>query len=272
VSITVEEKFDSRNVTSGENATAELRFVIRGTTSDIEARVALEDATPIFYNLYDDGSALLPRQSISVEPVGNDIWEGVVRSGVSGGLVTTDDFSFSFDTGGGSQHITQSLATIGSFSASGTPPAFGGAIGVTDNNVEGVDITVPVYTFSETYTFEDSLITPSYKMTLFNLTGKVNGYAWKGFAVGEALFLGASGTKRGFDAWEITYRFAGSPNRTGITVGTITGISKKGWEYLWIRYADKEDTTAKALVKQPLAAYVEQVYEYVDFSLLGIGV
>ena len=62
-----------------------------------------------------------------------------------------------------------------------------------------------------------------------------------------------------------------SPNRTGITVGDITGIAKKGWEYLWVRYEDAEDSTAKTLVKRPVAAYVEKVYESGDFAALGIG-
>jgi hypothetical protein len=60
-----------------------------------------------------------------------------------------------------------------------------------------------------------------------------------------------------------------SPNRTGITVGDITGISKKGWEYLWVRYADSEDAAAKAIVKKPVAAYVEKVYEVGDFGMIG---
>ena len=90
-------------------------------------------------------------------------------------------------------------------------------------------------------------------------------------AAGECLFLGASGSKRGEEDWEITFRFAASPNRTGITVGDITGIAKKGWEYLWVRYADAEDAAAKALVKKPVAVYVEKVYEDGDFSGLGIG-
>jgi hypothetical protein len=58
---------------------------------------------------------------------------------------------------------------------------------------------------------------------------------------------------------------------TGLAVGPITGIAKKGWEYLWVRYADVEDTGAKMLVKRPIAAYVEQVYEYANFAGLGIG-
>ena len=52
----------------------------------------------------------------------------------------------------------------------------------------------------------------------------------------------------------------------------ITGINKWGWEYLWVRYADAEDATAKALVKRPVAVYVEKVYDVGDFGLLGIGV
>jgi hypothetical protein len=40
---------------------------------------------------------------------------------------------------------------------------------------------------------------------------------------------------------------------------------------LWVRYADVEDTNARMLVQRPIAAYVEQVYPYTDFSGLGIG-
>lgn len=59
--------------------------------------------------------------------------------------------------------------------------------------------------------------------------------------------------------------------RTGLAVGEIIGISKKGWEYLWVRYVDAEDAVAKAIVKKPQAVYVESVYEQGDFSDLGIG-
>jgi len=60
-----------------------------------------------------------------------------------------------------------------------------------------VDITVPVYSFSETHYNSLAFVTESYKQTLFGLTGKVNNAAFKGFAAGEVLFLGASGSKRG---------------------------------------------------------------------------
>lgn len=267
--ITVEERFESRQVTMGINPSVELRYNIRGTNDDVVARVALEGASPLIYDFYGDGLWVIPRESASVEPVSTDIWEGIVRYCI---VPQENESTFSFDTGGGTTHVSQSLQTVGTYAAAGTPPNFGGAIGVTDDNVEGVDITVPVYHFSENHFLPDIEVTPAYKTTLFNLTGRVNNAGWKGFAAGEVLFLGASGTKRGLKAWEITYRFAASPNKSNMTVGSISGISKKGWEYLWIRYAETEDTSAKALVKRPLAAYVERVYEEGNFASLGIGV
>ncbi|MHC4982461.1 MAG: hypothetical protein ACYTF6_04740 [Planctomycetota bacterium] len=54
--------------------------------------------------------------------------------------------------------------------------------------------------------------------------------SYNGLAAGECLFLGASGSKRGADDWEINYRFAGSPNRANFMIGGITAASKKGWE------------------------------------------
>lgn len=266
--VTVEEKFDSRTVSTGQNASAELRYVVRGTNDDVEARTALVNASPLVYDLYNNGIDLLVRESITLEPVGDLLWEGIVRYGI---FPQTNESVFAFDTGGGTQHVTQSLATVGAYAPPGkTAPDFQGAIGVTADSVEGVDITVPVYQFSETHYLAAELITPAYKAALFFLTGKVNGGPFRGFAPGECLFLGASGSKRGLGDWEITFRFAASPNASNLRVGEITGIAKKGWEYLWVRYADAEDTNAKTLVKKPIAAYVEQVYEYGDFGLLGI--
>ena len=51
----------------------------------------------------------------------------------------------------------------------------------------------------------------------------------------------------------------------------MTGIAKKGWEYMWVRYTDKEDPVAKALVKWATAVYIERVYSMKDFSGLKIG-
>ena len=91
---------------------------------------------------------------------------------------------------------------------------------------------------------------------------------FKGLAAGECLFLGAAGSKRGLGDWEITFRFAGSPNVTGLAVGPISGISKKGWEYLWVRY--KTEQGNNTLKQVPAQVNVEQVIETYEFANLGL--
>ena len=271
--ITCTEKPDSRQYTEGQSA--ELIYTVRGTADEAAAMTSLKATAPTSFQG-------LVRQLPGVEPIYVDttnpdgsIWSGTVTYAPLQYATPpeTGDSVFSFDTGGGTQHITQSLSTVSSYAVNGTAPNFRGAIGVTHDSVEGVDIQVPVYNFSETHYIAATAVTDTYKGTLFQLTGKVNAATFRGLAAGECLFLGASGSQRGAEEdWEITFKFAGSANRTNLTVGQMTGIAKKGWEYLWVRYADVEDATSHTLVKQPVAAYVEKVYESGDFAGLGIGV
>ncbi len=266
---TLTEKIDSREWTTGEKPTVTMHYTLDGTSSDLTAKALLLSSTAENYDgLVRDDCTLDP---IFVDTVtGQGKWDCTVRYVASEDIPPeVGESSFSFDTGGGMQHITQSIQTIGSYAPPGkTAPDFQGAVGATHDNVEGVDITVPIYNFSETHYIANENVN---KGAYFALTGKTNDATFKGLAAGECLFLGASGSKRGEDDWEITFRFAASPNRTGLTVGDITSIDKKGWEYMWVRYADAEDTTAKAIVKKPVAVYVEKVYEDGGFSTLGIG-
>jgi len=271
---TLTEKLDSRRWNTGENASVEMVYVLTGTSNDLTAKALIVASTA---ETYDS----LIRQSIDIEPEWVDTgaddgrWNVTVRYGLKP-PPEIGESAFSFDTGGGMQHVTQSLSTISSHAPAGkTASDYKGAIGVTQNgdalSVEGVDIMAPVYSFAETHYIANALVTVAYRGKLFLLTGKVCNASFKGCAAGECLFLGASGSKRGADDWEITYKFAGSPNRTNIIIGDITVASKTGWEYLWVRYSDGDDAASKKLVKRPVEAYVEQVYEDGDFSELGIG-
>jgi len=270
MAIEVFEKFESQYTSAGVDPAQERHYSVLGTNDELSARLAVQAASPIAVDLYLDGTVLVWRQSIDMEPVGETHWLGVVRYST---VRPTNESTFSFDTGGGTAHITQSLSTIATH-ANPTQwliaPDFKGAIGATADSVEGTDIVVPLYQFAETHYLPATFVTPAYKASLFWLTGKVNSAGFKGFSAGEVLFLGASGSMRGGGDWEISYRFAASPNVTGLAVGPITGIAKEGWDYLWVRYLDAEDAVAKALVKVPAAAYVERVYARADLNDLGI--
>jgi hypothetical protein len=279
MAITVEEKIESREVSTGDRAAATLRYVIRGTDDDYEAWGALGTEAPAEWHG-------LVRTSHEVQPVHVEeghparcVWEGIARYGRRKQQPETNESRFSFDTGGGTQHITNSLETVGCY---GDPDEdfitdHLGVIGWDGQAVQGIDITVPVYRFTEVHYLPVVYVTESYKRDLFWLTGRVNSVGFRGFAVGEVLFLRASGSQRSSEDWEISFQFAASPNATDLKVGNITGIHKRGWEYMWTQFKtaagrDKDSGEETGdLIPKPKAVFIEQVYRYGDFSKLGIG-
>ena len=252
----------------GNTTSVEIPYIVFGASGEDRALELARGAAPSEYN----GVAL---DSIEIdERIGGEIFKvKAVYPGESGSGGTgseNDEPSFAFDTGGGTKHVTQSLATVGKYPEDA--PDFGGAIEVDEeNNVNGCDIVMPVMNFSETHYYAPSRVTAEYKKQIAALTGSVNSGAFKGYEAGEVLFQGASGSRRGkksTDLWEISYKFAVSPNAANIQVGDITVSAKAGWDYLWVKYRPNVDETAKTLIKKPKYVYVEKVYESRDFSIL----
>ena len=274
MAVTIEEKWESRPRTEGEGQnkdSAELIFIVQGTDDDELAMVQLKLDSPVTFRGLD-------RLDLSIERLTEEVWLGTINygefTGGDGSDLETGGSTFQFETGGGTQHITQSLST-NRFSPTGDTddiPDHKGAIGVTEDGVDGVDIIIPSYSFSETHFLDVSLVTPAYTLILFSLTGRVNDALFKGFQPGECLFLGASGSRRTKGDWSIQFKFSAIPNATGLSFGGIDDIEKKGHDYLWFPYEDDEDGVAKKLKKTAIGAYVEKVYEDGDFSLLGLGV
>ena len=267
--IEITELWDSGRTTFGKVDNTELRYLVTGSDDETEVREVVLATAPGIIGDGDCRAECRP-ESLEVMPLGNGVWECTMPyKGFE------DETQYTFETGGSTVHITQSLQTVGTYPPIQIPllppPDFQGAIGVNGDSIQGTDITVPVYNFTETHKIPSSLVTSGYKLALFQATGKTNNATFKGFATGEVLFLGASGSKTGINHWEIAFKFAASPNATNIDVGGFTVASKGGWEYLWVRFRDEEDTDAKALVKRPVSAYVERVYDSADFSTLGIG-
>ena len=143
--VTIDEKFDSREATVGiESPSIDLLYVVQGTDDDVTVKATVEATIPIIY-------AGLPFQDYHISPQGAGVWEVSVRYGKKEPKETGES-SFSFDTGGGTTHITQSLQTINKYAPVGkVAPDFKGAIGVTHDSVEGTDVTIPIYNFTETH-------------------------------------------------------------------------------------------------------------------------
>lgn len=183
----------------------------------------------------------------------------------------------SFDTSGGTQHITQaeSETRFGQ-----NAPNMLNAIGVDGDTVAGVDVIVPALTWTETYDVPARYVTSNYIKALARLTGTVNNGSFRTFPAGEVLFAGASGSQewdeeKGDGPWSLSYKFVQSSNAgnnqtlPALTIGSIADIEKKGHEYLWVRYEPAVD--ANNLLKRPKYVYVNKVYRDGNFSELGIG-
>lgn len=265
MAIELREAFKSRaaGVTKDESRTETLWHVF-GSDSEVDI------IDHILANLGDalggHSTLTLPRSAIEVEQVAMEHW--LAKVDYSSKKKDVGDSTFSFDTTGGSTHITQSRETLRTTAGA---PDFGGAINAAEDRVDGVDVKIPSFKYSESHVFDAASVTLAYLKTLSQLTGSTNDATFKGWSAGEVLFLGASGTLRlGSDQseWEITYSFDMSENEN-ITVGDLGMILKEGWAYLWINYKDTEN--GDAVVKQPRAAYVERVYPESSFASIGIG-
>lgn len=200
----------------------------------------------------------------------------------------------SFDTTGGTQTVTQSRGGEAGESVYGpngllagqNKPSMNGAVNVDDRGVNGVDIVVPQFTWTESYDVPSSYVTYAYVRAIHLLTGTVNLAAFRGFLKNEVLFLGMTGqqewdAQRGDGPFSLSYRFSATPNRGSDAlpaslpaepIGDITTYNKYGHDFLWVKYASQDDQNNNVIIRKPLFVYVNKVYPDGDFSKIGIGV
>lgn len=268
--VALAERYGSRSSIDGPSPSATLLYWARGTTDEAIAKSLVRAVAPQFYTGADAAGnpKTLIRQQFDCRPQHNDFF----YVDVSYGPIDRVQSSWQFDTSGGSHHITQSLETAGAYGNGAQPTNFKGAIAVTGGgkNVEGCDIILPRFVWSERHVVADALVTQPYVNSLADLTGRYNNAAWRGFPTGEILFTGAQGDKTGQDDWNIAYNFSRSPNRYDYDVGGIMVGVKLGWHFQWVLYEEQADDNIHELVQHPKAIYIERVYEPADLSQLGI--
>ncbi len=189
-------------------------------------------------------------------------------------------WNLDFDTGGGTVHITFSKESIKRYSSSTSElggaaataiPKHNTALGVDKTGeAKGTEKVIPALKFNVQYNHALATVTPAYMKYLHNLTGLVNSTTFFQFAAGEVLFLGARGSDGTHAESSLTYSFAASPNSTGLTIGDIAGVDKKGWEYLWITFKDAVSANNKAA--PPEFVYIERLYDTTPLAaMLGFG-
>jgi len=277
MAITVWEGINSRAQEWGANASATLEYFTAGTADEAAADAAVRAQLTTYRGLWPT-SLRLEQHSRSAGD-GLPIFRVVVAYGpVPIGLSASgaDDVepSYSADFFTEMAKIQQGLAVVNSYydaSRAAGPCNFLGAINVTREGVEGVEVEVPAQQFSLTASIPTALLTKAYRATVSRLTRSINSNAWYGFQPKEVKFLGMTANGIFGERSTLTYRFAASPNVSGLVIGNMTNITKAGWDYLWCYYEDEEDEAAKMVVKRPLFVNVNQVSPLANFLELGLG-
>jgi len=236
------------------------------------------------------------RKTLSCRPLGSQWWE--IEAAYTNQAIQADGgddkqpdnnsgggdpvaHTVAFDTTGATEHITAALNLSGAAAfgnmgeevyASSTDERIyhQGAINVSGGTVNGVDITVPQFQFTETWVMPAAWILDSYVANLYRLTGTINQSQFRIFTQGECLFLGARcEMQRGATLASLTYQFSARPTRRNFLVGDILVGQKRGWDYMWIRYGST--VTNGYSIQTPLSVHVNQIYELGEFSRLSIG-
>ncbi|MBY0513088.1 MAG: hypothetical protein K2P78_04155 [Gemmataceae bacterium] len=258
---------------SWDSSDITLKYFARGSTDPTSIRAAVLLVAPRAY-------LRLRRKACTCEPQGAGLWTADVEYGfqLASADATTDPPDqtasdktimgpeWNFDTTGGSLRITQSKQTRSKTKrGGGNAPDYKQAIGVTRDSVEGCEIFAPKLEFS--VTIQKLQVSTGFMRDIAYGVGYTNKQAWYGFPADTVLFLGASGSAKPGERFSITYKFAAGENRKNVEIAPgLTIPEKRAWDYVWCSYAN--DVNQNFVVQLPVAAYVERVYDSIDFDFL----
>lgn len=202
-------------------------------------------------------------QGVDMQHQGHKLWYASAAYGPE--KKVTGTVKFDFETSGGTVHVKTSKRTRGSYKAAGVAgaiPDHKGSIGVKKDAVDGTDLVIPALKLTYAFKHPAGMMNEAKARYLASVTGMVNSVPWRGFQACEALLLGATGSGGSDSEAEVKYTIAASANAQ-FSIGDIANIAKKGHDYIWYWFDDKEDGGHP--VTRPTYAYVEQMYDEIDF-------
>lgn len=268
MNITFDERPNSYRTTTNPKSDT-VGYCLTGAATMAIARAYSAGVTPMI-------RAGMWRQNIDARENGFQTWDIDVTWGpYSKKEAEAGDYKWSFDTTGGTKHITQGIAHIADYVLSGKTAAdHKGAIGVNENGeVEGIDVPDKSFKWTESRQLLLGSHAWDYAQIVDSITGMVNNASFRGLDAHTVLFEGAQG---GFSIkdplmLDLTFHFSRQHSVASTTIGDITGVYKLGWYYLWVEYQSVNGGAANRLAKKPCQVNVDQVFYEGDFSQLGIG-
>lgn len=265
----------------GDTPTITEDWYVFGTTDRIIARQELIANTP------DVSTEGLLRTSVRLVDFTDDCWLCEIVYGIKR-MAKEGELRIMVDGEGGREKIYQALAVVSAVGISGRViPDTKGVIGYeSDGTINGVEIEVSGATILMEFHVQRGVISDAYLAKIAKMSKKVNSKKFKGYDPGELRFkkytfedtikLDEEGTALS----KLTLEFVAEENVTGIQIGDLPPIDKRGHDYLWV-YSEEMSadpmpvtgggpTPPKMVIKRPIFAFVNQVYRYEDFKVFGI--
>lgn len=257
-----------------------------------EAFDAIKPYTPQYVKASGEGYWL--RKRLNITGIGNAYFDitatyQTLQPKQGEGPENNSDFtpgSLAWDTTGHTEHITQGLAA--EVRLPNNAADFEGALNVSGDNVQGLDVVRPSLRYSETWILPAQLaIGCDFIGAVYALTGTVNKNKFRCFAPGEALFMGARAQWNGDQPYvSTTFDWECRPNGD-LTMPFVKGVyeygdydpgaqggggggamNKLGWEHIWIRY--EAAASNGSLIRKPIAIYKNKVYRQASWDSLGV--
>ena len=249
--------------------TRKLRYLVSDEQVEANAVAAVVAVRPA--TIVVDGVTLYP-YTWPTERIGAKAWHIDVNYKAFE-YPQVGEIEIEFDTDGGSARITQALSHLSDHAASGIAPNHGGAIGVTENGIEGTMVEIPAFSFVYHATFATSSFSQAYALVLGGMSKSVNSTTWHGFAAGTVQFRHARGrVKKGSTRTTLDYYFRFEPVDTARTdANGIALPDRNGHDVLWYSQKPVVDESSGFLVTRSTAAHIDRVYKYSDFSALGFS-
>lgn len=253
---------------TGNPPTETYRLKIEGVTDkDTAVSYAIASTPSLVSTIY----GILYRDDVRVTRVAYNQWTVEVPYGQRKNA--TGEWTWDFDTTGGTVHITQAKEELRRYPTATAPDQLG-SIAVDGDEVKGVEIVIPAMKINVQFKHPLGVVTLARAKFLSDMTGRTNSDTFLTFGPGQVLFLGARGSDGSEAEATISYQFAMAANVTGQTIGSIAGVAKRAWEVAWIRYQDT--VTTVSAVDNPTRVtkyvYIDRVYDEIAMAdALGFG-
>lgn len=252
--IIFDERLESRSWGVAKNeGTLEYNLIATAGEANTEVQAAVIASANV--SAFRSGAWL---QDIILKPQGPGLWYVTCPYGPLPKM--PGSIEITFRTTGGSVHIVSSKSMVAKY-GTGAPDTV-----IIGQDGAGAEITVPVQLRSYTFNFAKGIVTEAAMDYWEDLTGIVNSVAWHNRPAGEVLFLGAEGktTISADSNSSVTFNTAMSRNKTGVTIGSISGIAKQGQDLIDIH--TKTVVVSGQDVQQEKFVYIQRVYDRAAFA------